>query len=168
MSHPKHLFIAIFLVNSVLTDIYLHNPRGSNDRLDEQGRERDNANRLFDSQNNNRGGYNVGYMYYLQDSVLTIEWTNQHSCKSSNAHCEIIIQYMCHDNIRDGSDTRTIPESNQQCDNGDCNSDFRFGMNEDYAYYANCKQRERNKGLYLADQVSKNSIFKLEQRLVID
>ena len=32
-----------------------------NNRLDERGRERNNANRLFDSQNN-RGGYNVGHL----------------------------------------------------------------------------------------------------------
>ena len=30
--------------------------------------------RLFDSQNNNRGGYNVGKLYYYEDSVLSIEW----------------------------------------------------------------------------------------------
>lgn len=41
-------------------DCYLHNPKGSNDRLNEQSAARDNENRLFDSQNNNRGGYNVG------------------------------------------------------------------------------------------------------------
>jgi len=41
-------------------DVYLHMPKGSNDRLNEQAAARDNENRLFDSQNNNRGGYNVG------------------------------------------------------------------------------------------------------------
>ena len=30
--------------------------------------------RLFDSQNNNRGGYNVGKLYYYEGSVLPIEW----------------------------------------------------------------------------------------------
>ena len=38
----------------------MHNPRGSNDRLNEQSATRNNNNRLFDSQNNARGGYNVG------------------------------------------------------------------------------------------------------------
>ena len=58
----------------------MHNPRGSNNRLNEKSANRDNANRLFDSQvsqfvhnlhtilyaiilflqNNNRGGYNAG------------------------------------------------------------------------------------------------------------
>ena len=30
--------------------------------------------RLFDSQNNNRGGYNVGSLYYYAGSTLPIEW----------------------------------------------------------------------------------------------
>ena len=55
-------------------DIYLHNPRGSNNRLDEQTRERANDNRLFDSENNDRGGYNVGNLYYTVGSTLDIEW----------------------------------------------------------------------------------------------
>jgi len=41
-------------------DVYMHNPRGSNNRLNEANAQRNNGNRLFDSQNNNRGGYNVG------------------------------------------------------------------------------------------------------------
>ena len=45
---------------NVRADMYLHYPRGSNNRLNEASANRDNANRLFDSQNNNRGGYNVG------------------------------------------------------------------------------------------------------------
>ena len=32
------------------------------------------SHRLFDSQNNNRGGYNVGKLYYYEGSVLPIEW----------------------------------------------------------------------------------------------
>ena len=35
-------------------------PRGSNNRVDEQNTNRNNNNRLFDSQNNNKGGYSVG------------------------------------------------------------------------------------------------------------
>eukprot|EP00854_Cymbomonas_tetramitiformis_P000676 gene676-1131_t len=45
------------LFRFVISDVYMHNPRGSNNRLDEANRERNNGNRLFDSQNNNRGGY---------------------------------------------------------------------------------------------------------------
>jgi len=43
-----------------LADTYMHAFRGSNNRLNEKSANRQNGNRLFDSQNNNRGGYNVG------------------------------------------------------------------------------------------------------------
>jgi len=43
-----------------LADTYMHQQKGSNNRLNEKSANRRNANRLFDSQNNNRGGYNVG------------------------------------------------------------------------------------------------------------
>ena len=35
-------------------------PRGTNNRVNEQNTNRNNNNRLFDSQNNNKGGYSVG------------------------------------------------------------------------------------------------------------
>ena len=78
------LFILFFKIKSTYQDIYLHNPRGSNNRLNEATAVRTNANRAFDSQvwikkiylfiinhfifnsknnkikNNNRGGYNIG------------------------------------------------------------------------------------------------------------
>ncbi|KAK3102217.1 hypothetical protein FSP39_009657 [Pinctada imbricata] len=74
--------------------------------------------RLFDSQNNNRGGYNVGSLYYYEGSVLPIEWTNQHSCASPNAHCEIILQYMCDDWLRDGATTKQAAVNTRQNPNG--------------------------------------------------
>ena len=61
---------------------------------------------MFDSQNNNRGGYNAGTLYYVQGSELPIKWTNQHSCGEKNADCQLIVQYMCSDNVRDGTTTR--------------------------------------------------------------
>merc|ERR1740123_2559514 len=45
-------------IASLDADMYLHYFRGSNNRLNEQSANRNNGNRLFDSQNNNRGGYN--------------------------------------------------------------------------------------------------------------
>jgi hypothetical protein len=42
------------------TQLNSNQPRGSNNRLNERSANRDNGNRLFDSQNNNRGGYNKG------------------------------------------------------------------------------------------------------------
>lgn len=58
----KVLTAAALLLVHVSADCYLHWPRGSNNRLNEASANRNNANRLFDSQNNNRGGYNVGDM----------------------------------------------------------------------------------------------------------
>jgi hypothetical protein len=52
--------IVLACVLSAQADTYLHNPRGSNNRLNERSANRNNGNRLFDSQNNNRGGYNKG------------------------------------------------------------------------------------------------------------
>ncbi|XP_065067104.1 protein DD3-3-like [Rhopilema esculentum] len=154
-------FLALFFIHCfVNADIYMHNPRGSNNRLDERGRERNNGNRLFDSQNNNRGGYNVGNLYYYAGSTLPIEWTNQHSCDNPNSNCEIIIQYMCGSRVRDGTTTTTIPENPVQCRGYDCNNDLRFGMHENYNYYMDCKYRQRNQGLFTADQQLKGKTSK--------
>lgn len=46
----------VLMVNG---DIYLHFPPGSNNRVNENTANRANANNAFDSQNNNKGGYNV-------------------------------------------------------------------------------------------------------------
>jgi len=54
-------YLCLFLLISLAYgDLYMHNPRGSNNRLNEQNAEREDGDRMFDSQNNNRGGYNVG------------------------------------------------------------------------------------------------------------
>ena len=56
------LFLFLFLntaLEYVVGDSYLHNPRGSNNKLSENNNNVDNANRLFDSQNNNAAGYQV-------------------------------------------------------------------------------------------------------------
>ncbi|XP_031549697.1 protein DD3-3-like [Actinia tenebrosa] len=146
----------LLLVCAVSADINLHNPRGGNNRLDEERRDRKNANRLFDSQNNNRGGHNVGKLYYYTGSHLQIQWANQHSCNDRNNHCELVLQYMCGDLVRDGTTTEMIPENNQGCYNGSCNTDLRLGMHEDNDYYNECKNRERNKGLFIADRNLRN------------
>lgn len=154
-------------------DVYINSPRGSNNRLDEANRDRDNGDRLFDSQvgaphtdgsdppaplplcrsrcraaaactsrakglpisslvlllrfwhlpcslcalqNNDRGGYNVGNVYYYTGSTVPIEWTAQHSCgDKTRANCEIILQYACDDRLRDGTTTTTIPINPNQC-----------------------------------------------------
>jgi hypothetical protein len=133
----------------VAADLYLHNPRGSNNRLDERNRNRDNANRLFDSQNNNKGGYNQNDMYYYEGSIMQVEWTNQHSCGNENNNCELIFQYMCENGntgagIRDGDSSTTITTA--------APNSVKFGRHETGAYYTECSIRQRNKGLFLADQ----------------
>jgi hypothetical protein len=51
------MWISIFIVVSILSvirinaDIYMHNPRGSNDRNCERNVNRNNGNRLFDRYN---------------------------------------------------------------------------------------------------------------------
>ena len=52
----------------------------------------------------------------------------------------------------------TIRTENNQCRNNDCNTDFEYGMNENFEYYQNCRYRLRNKGLFIADQVRQSSI----------
>jgi hypothetical protein len=50
--------VSVLLFGQVIKgDVYMHNPRGSNDRNCERNVNRNNENRLFDSQNNNNGGY---------------------------------------------------------------------------------------------------------------
>ena len=44
------LTVTLFVAATVRADIYFHNPRGSNNRLNEKTADRDNANRAFDSQ----------------------------------------------------------------------------------------------------------------------
>lgn len=48
---------AVLCTEQVFADVYMHNPRGSNDRNCERNVNRNNGNRLFDSQNNAKGGY---------------------------------------------------------------------------------------------------------------
>mmetsp|Transcript_26330 Transcript_26330/g.69184 ORF Transcript_26330/g.69184 Transcript_26330/m.69184 type:complete len:779 (-) Transcript_26330:235-2571(-) len=122
MSAGKFVVTAA-LVAAAHADVYLHAPRGSNNRLNERSATRNNGNRMFDSQNNNRGGYNKGdiddtaagndwtqqydMQYYQSETItadggktqMTIEWTNQHGCGGNEQgdphklNCDIIIQY---------------------------------------------------------------------------
>lgn len=144
----------IFLFASLgQCDIYMQSPPGSNNRLDEQNRERDNANRLMDTQNNNRGGYNVGKMGYYHGEEVPIAWSNQHgSSKYQMENSEFVVQYMCSPLLRDGTTTRTIPVKATECQNFDCDTDVRFGRMESVDSYEMCKKTSRNKGLFTANQ----------------
>lgn len=216
------LFITILLLETVKPDVYLHNPKGGNNRLNEEGQNRANNNRLFDSQNNAKGGYCWGPpMFFYGGSRLGIEWTNQHGCGMPNLECEIIIQYMCEDDemkeslnwtswiIRDGVTTESPNPNNgvegantlvpdpeyfkqqgphdeiitdpdrdygeltgveppRACygetdeTDGTC-SVHRTGMHEPYEYYDWCRKRDRNKGLFIADQKVQNKAIHTRQ-----
>lgn len=136
----------------------MHNPRGCNNRYNEENDNTQNNNRLFDSQNNNKGGYSWGDpMTFYEGSKLMVEWTAQHACGNDNVGCQIVIQYMCtsenaEDPIRDGTTTETIPNDPQDYKSKDGTGAFEYGMHESYWYYQRCSFRQRNMGLFLADQ----------------
>lgn len=150
------LFLAVFSI--AFADIYLHNPRGSNNRNRGSGVNVDNANRLFDSQNNNKGGYCWGpAMTYYEGSMLQIEWTAQHGCgvEHPNVDCDLILQFMCHRELRDGIEEGTINAANRNekaTDPKTGSEAYKFGMQEPFEFYDKCSKRLRNKGLFIADQ----------------
>lgn len=108
------VFTLLCCFSCVPADVYLHNPRGSNNRCDERTNDRLNANRLFDSQNNAAGGYAVPCqdtdlacfnMNYYTGSFLDLRFTTQHACGVQN-QCEIILQYAC--DMYDGRPTSRV------------------------------------------------------------
>jgi hypothetical protein len=167
------LFLTISLLFSqVVGDCYLQYPPGSNDRLNEANTDRNNANRLFDSQNNAQGGYCISQndmrLNFYEGSLLTIEWTNQHGCSNPNLNCNFVIQYMCstrqvangtsdpYTTIRDGYTDNTNPNTDtisQATVNSTTNGYFTYGQHETWDYYNACATRFRNYGLFTADRV---------------
>jgi hypothetical protein len=163
------------LLAGAAADCYLQYPPGSNNRLDEGGGNRNNNNRLMDTQNNAKGGYGYGGdagnkadpLKYMVGSELTTMWTSQHSCGSANNECQIVVQAMCNPvgatpqgvpvdtnansvgegPVRDGTDNGT-PDPN--------NPDADTGLHEPASFYSDCAARDRNKGLYTADQNMNN------------
>ncbi|XP_067684974.1 protein DD3-3-like [Haliotis asinina] len=203
------LCLILVFVSQTCGDIYLHNMRGSNNRLGEKSATRANDKRMFDSQNNNRGGYNVGdatdtpygtdegkqyRMKYFQsgpvktlqngagESRLVLEWTNQHGCGGNEddspqkQNCALILQYLCQDDVdtptgsadtlRNGvktqtqdykkPDSLTESKSDSQTRKNDAVKSDR-GLHESWAWYDKCYLRERNKGLFTADQKLKTN-----------
>jgi hypothetical protein len=183
-------FALVVLLSVVNADVYLHFPPGSNNRVNENTANRQNANNAFDSQNNNKGGYNVpdatnaaygqnaSLQYYLKffesgitgKSILRFVWTNQHGCGGSEETnppkqaCNLIFQYMCQDDdiadtdldkFRNGVETATqqytaAKTSDQAGKTADVKLTRR--LHESWNYYDRCNFRERNKGLFTADQ----------------
>lgn len=89
--------LLFLFICAVSADVYMHNPRGANDRNCERNVNRNNGNLLYDTQNNAKGGYAcprsvAGYkdttpqggmtqrMEFEVGSMLELEWTAQHGC----------------------------------------------------------------------------------------
>lgn len=155
--------VLLALIVAVSADVYLHNPRGNNNRCDEQNNNRNNNNRLFNSQNNAAGGYAVApSMYYYAGSVLSFEWTNQHACGANGkTNCEFILQYSCSDDYKDGtSDDPTGDNNGNTCTNEvtEANQDqTNVGRHESFAYFDECNQRDRNANLFNAAENVQNN-----------
>eukprot|EP00435_Cladocopium_sp_Y103_P057381 s1489_g19.t1 len=161
-------------------DMYLNSPRGSNNKLREQSNNVQNANRLFDSQNNAASGYQIGddckpackdgnnnydvtvegatkgTMKFYQGSELYVEWHHQHGCGVGhpNLRCQIVLQYMTdgdNPNMRDGTDQDSAGGDDDDPTEEETAEPAR-GYHEPYDFYQACIQRERNKGLFTADQ----------------
>lgn len=84
----------------------MHFPAGSNGRNRERNDNRKNGNRLFDTQNNAKGGYpwrgdpkvknTDDGIVFATGSEVHIKWTNQHGCGSNpTTHCTTVIQVGC-------------------------------------------------------------------------
>ena len=75
------LCVLALTVSLAFGDLYLHNPRGSNNRLNERSANRNNANRLFDSQVSTSAKtcslalvFNFGFCFCLMQE------TSMHAC----------------------------------------------------------------------------------------
>ncbi|KAI3379059.1 hypothetical protein SNEBB_000765 [Seison nebaliae] len=134
------IFHLLFLYRIVRSDIYFHHPRGSNNRLFEKDPARSNNKRLFNSQNNNRGGYNSAPFSFYEDTEINIQWTAQHSCNIGKSHCQFILQLLCDSQLRDGITHKRITTKKR--------NSFSYGRHESYGYYKKCKNRKRNKNLF--------------------
>jgi len=115
---PVIFVVSAILLSSAFADVYMHNMRGSNDRNCERNVNRNNGNRLFDSQNNAKGGYacpravagqaadaQTQTMYYYVGEKIPLEWTNQHGGgDNKNLHSEVVLQYACTDTLDPAGD----------------------------------------------------------------
>jgi len=162
----KKFVLISFLLHSILGNVFLHNPRGSNNRLNEASPNRFDENRLFVSQNNAKGGYCWGpEMTYYEGSLLEIQYSGKSGCGNPGVTCDYIMQYMCTystdsgtTRIRDGTTTDAIPLDPSASTQTDANGDLLYGMHETYDYYQHCLTRDRNMGLFIADRETQGGL----------
>jgi hypothetical protein len=149
MAILKAVVLLAGLVAYAAADCYMMAPRGMNNRY--RG-DTNNQNRLYDSQNNANGGFGWGpQMSYYQGSLLQVEWTQQHGCGPNhpNVDCDIILQYMCGPWIQDGTTDNTVPTNFPTLP---VSQQLQFGVHEPYSYWFACHSRNRNSGVFIADQ----------------
>ncbi|KAJ3286705.1 hypothetical protein HDU76_007939 [Blyttiomyces sp. JEL0837] len=104
------LLLALGALQLARADVYMHNPRGSNNRCDEANNDVQNNQRMFDSQNNNAGGYAIctEEMTFYEGTTLDIQYTAQHACGNGDSfksdpnnpeinQCQIVLQLGCED-----------------------------------------------------------------------
>ena len=181
MRGARVLSLLLLAARDAVADVYMQYPPGSNNRLAEGGGNRNNNNRLMDTQNNAKGGYGYGgnsntdntgmgsaeIVKYYAGSQLPVAWTAQHSCGREEAECQIVIQYMCNDRVNNpgpGGPYSQEPRSANNANEGPVRDgahgntpnpnapDSDTGLHEPASFYNACANRERNKGLYTADQ----------------
>eukprot|EP00761_Pharyngomonas_kirbyi_P011258 gb/GECH01011283.1/.p1 GENE.gb/GECH01011283.1/~~gb/GECH01011283.1/.p1 ORF type:complete len:609 (+),score=103.29 gb/GECH01011283.1/:1-1827(+) len=158
------LVAVLVLISSVNADLYIHNMRGSNNRFNEPNANRQNANRLFDSQNNGKGGYPIGEqnptddnfaiqpIYYFAGSYLRLEWTQQHACGFNNkTFCQLVLQYTCTDGSSKTYNGQPWTPTDGE-ETGDDANPPTTGYIEPMPMYEKCTKRQRNMGLYNADR----------------
>uniref|UniRef100_A0A0L8HLP4 Protein DD3-3 n=1 Tax=Octopus bimaculoides TaxID=37653 RepID=A0A0L8HLP4_OCTBM len=165
------LFAIITAVNS---DMFSQNPRGSNNRLNENTAQRKEANRLFDSQKYFQSASISRTDPKKGNTFLKLEWVNQHGCgvddemDPNKKRCNLVLQYMCQkmnpddklDTLRDGVNTnkqnfnenQANPKNHQESKKFKNIVNMNSGLHESWDWYDKCYQRERNNGLFTADQ----------------
>ncbi|CAH3197136.1 unnamed protein product [Porites evermanni] len=193
-------FLVFAFSHFCLAAIYLHFIPGSNNRLNGNQANVRNANRLYDSQNNGKAGYNVGdsgsnnpgeniqekrqrplefYMSGCDKNAPTeveIMWTNQHGTgpkTDDRVETQVILQYMCQAYLPGKMEVKDINKDfqlhtirnggnrNTQTFRKDLREDQQIrkdrGLHEPKEYYNAYVRRERNKGLFTADQKLKGT-----------
>ena len=106
---------------------------------------------------------------------MNLEWTDQHGCGGNEdtdptkQNCVLVLQYLCQpktafsenspDRLRDGLNTQTqdytrLADDTLQANQARKQNDVKLDrvLQESWEYYDNCANRNRNKGLFTADQ----------------